>query len=143
MKRERAMEILAGQSFGQLHGITAAEDAEIKARWRSLPGWTCYADAVAAIAYPERWPSAASYRLVCYGQDEQLEEARFATRAEAEEVATATEYGGDGYLRPKVVESADPPTISAGDYMAAVWPEYPGPCPAGTDTDEWFSGAAD
>jgi hypothetical protein len=85
----------------------------------------------------------ASWRLDCYGHDDQLGAARFATRDEAEEVAQATEYGGDGYLTPRVIESADAPTITAADYMAAVWPDYPGPCPAGTDPGEWFAGAND
>lgn len=78
---------------------------------------------------------AASYKLTGDG----LEDARFATRAEAEEVQTATEYGGDGYFVPRIEESSDPPNTTAADFMAAVWPEYPGPVPAGTDPEEWFA----
>jgi len=84
-----------------------------------------------------------SYKLSTGGDDEDLEEARFATLAEAQELVTATEYGGDGYCRPKIAPSDDAPNITAADYLAAAWPEYPGPCPAGTDPDEWFAGAND
>lgn len=81
-----------------------------------------------------------SYWLETHSQDDQLEEARFPTREDAQEVADATIYGGDGYLVPTVMESDDPATITAADYMAAVWPDYPGRCPEGVDPEEWFAG---
>jgi hypothetical protein len=84
-----------------------------------------------------------SYWLETYSQDDQLEEARFPTRDDAQEVADATIYGGDGYMIPAVVESDDEPNITAADYMAAVWPDYPGRCPEGVDPEEWFAGVAD
>lgn len=84
-----------------------------------------------------------SYWLETHSQDDQLEEARFPSREDAQEVADATIYGGDGYMIPSVMESDDPPTITAADYMAAVWPDYPGRCPAGVDPEEWFAGVAD
>lgn len=74
MTQERARHILASQKYGEMRfafhrasmsdtvypdGITTEEHFAIKEVWRRLPGWACYADAVAAIAYPERWPSAA------------------------------------------------------------------------------------
>lgn len=83
-----------------------------------------------------------SYRVDTFGMDESLDEARVATLAEAEEIAMAIEYGGDGYTRPVISESDDPPTMAAADYLA-VWPEYPGRCPEGVDPEEWFYGAND
>jgi len=84
-----------------------------------------------------------SYRLETNGADDGLEDARFATLAEAQELVTATEYGGDGYLVPKIVPSDDEPNITAADFLAAAWPEYPGPCPEGTDPEDWFAGVND
>lgn len=81
----------------------------------------------------------ASWKLDARGHDDGLEECRFATLAEAEEVQIATEYGGDGYFTPRIVESDDPPNITAADFLAAAWPEYPGPVPAGVDPEEWFA----
>jgi len=76
-----------------------------------------------------------SYRLTGDG----LEDARFPTLAEAQEVQIATEYGGDGYFVPRIEESADEPNTTAADYLAAAWSDYPGPVPAGTDPDDWFA----
>lgn len=78
---------------------------------------------------------ATSYRLTGEG----LEDARFPSLADAQEVQTATEYGGDGYFTPRIEESDDAPNMTAAEFMAAVWPEYPGPCPIGTDPEDWFA----
>jgi hypothetical protein len=78
MTPERAQYILARQSFGELRfafarrpagpihadGITPAEHEAIAARWKKMPGWTCYADAVAAFAYPERWTATARKQVI-------------------------------------------------------------------------------
>ncbi|HBB75930.1 MAG TPA: hypothetical protein DC048_15970 [Planctomycetaceae bacterium] len=72
-----------------------------------------------------------------------LEDCRFPTLADAQEVQTATEYAGDGYFAPRITASNDPPNTTAADYLAAVWPDYPGPVPAGTDPDDWFAGCCD
>lgn len=80
-----------------------------------------------------------SYRLTGDG----LEDARFPSLADAQEVQIATEYGGDDYFVPRIEESADAPNTTAADYLAAVWPDYPGPVPAGTDPDDWFAGCCD
>lgn len=86
-----------------------------------------------------------SYRLTggdSNGGDD-LEEARFPTLADAKQVQEATEYGGDGYFTPQIVESDDPPNTTADDYLYAAWPDYPGPCPEGTDPEEWFAQCID
>ena len=82
----------------------------------------------------------ASYRLDTHGQDDDLEEARFPTREQAQEVVDATEYAGDSYFLPRIVPSDDNPTTTATDYLKAVWADYPGPCPEGISPCEWFSG---
>lgn len=84
-----------------------------------------------------------SFWLETHSQDDDLEECRFPTREQAEEVAIAAEYGGDGYMVPVVMESTDPPNITAEDYLAAAWPDYPGPVPAGVDPTDWFAGCDD
>ena len=83
-----------------------------------------------------------SFRLktIC---DDDLAEARFPTREQAEELKIATEYGGDGYFTATIVECDDEPNTTAADYLAAAWPEYPGPVPAGVDPEEWFAAAWD
>lgn len=78
-----------------------------------------------------------SYRLTGDG----LEDARFPSLADAQEVQVASEYAGDYYFAPQIEESSDEPNTTAADFMAAVWPEYPGPVPAGTDPEEWFAAA--
>ena len=84
---------------------------------------------------------ATSYKLTGTGQDD-LDAARFPAREQAEEVATATEYAGDGYTVARVAESDDAPNTTATDFMAAVWSDYPGPVPAGVDPADWFDTAA-
>lgn len=81
-----------------------------------------------------------SFRLIPCDEGDELYTARFPTREQAEEVATATEYAGDGYFAPRVAESDEPANTTAADYMAAVWSDYPGPVPAGVDPCDWFAG---
>lgn len=80
-----------------------------------------------------------SYRLDTRGNGGDLDDARFPTLADAEEVQEATEYGGDGYFAPKVVPCDDAPNMTAAEYLAGAWPEYPGKRPEGVDPEEWFS----
>lgn len=72
MTPERAKHIHGRQSYGSLpmafrrrpddtheivdDGITREEDASIRALWRTMPGHTCYMDAVLRIARGERPP---------------------------------------------------------------------------------------
>jgi hypothetical protein len=83
-----------------------------------------------------------SYRLIHAEWQDELDAARFPTLEQAKEVETATEFAGDGYFAPRVAESDDAPNTTAADFMAAVWPEYPGPVPAGVDPVDWFAGEA-
>lgn len=55
--RERAQEIYhAGQQWSNWSKhCTAEEDAEIRGLWKSLPGYTCWFDALLRFAFPERW----------------------------------------------------------------------------------------
>ena len=59
MTPERAKQILAHSNnhFGAMN-TTEEERAEVIALWDRMPDSTCFADAVAAIAYPDKWPSA-------------------------------------------------------------------------------------
>ena len=84
-----------------------------------------------------------SYRLIGGEWQDELEAARFPTREQADEVQVASEFGGCGYFAPRVVESDDEPNTTAGDYMAAVWSDYPGPVPEGVDPVDWFAGEAE
>lgn len=72
-----------------------------------------------------------------------LEDARFPSLADAQEVQIATIYGGDGYFAPQIAESDDPPNTTAAEWLAAVWADYPGPVPPGVDPDEWFAQCCD
>ena len=83
-----------------------------------------------------------SYRLTGVDYQDETAAARFHTREQAEEVATATEFAGGEYFAPRVVESDDAPNTTATDFMAAVWSDYPGPVPEGVDPADWFAGEA-
>ena len=81
-----------------------------------------------------------SYRLIHAEWQDELEAARFPTLEQAKEVETATEFAGDGYFAPRVVESDDEPNTTATEFITAAWPGYPGPVPAGGDPADWFAG---
>ena len=83
-----------------------------------------------------------SYRLTGVDYQDETTAARFPTREQAQEVATATEFAGGEHFAPRVVESDDEPNTTATDFMASVWADYPGPVPAGVDPAEWFDNAA-
>jgi hypothetical protein len=80
-----------------------------------------------------------SYRLIHAEWQDDLDAARFPTLEQAKEVETATEFGGDGYFAPRVVESDDEPNTTATEFITAAWPDYPGPVPAGVDPADWFA----
>ena len=82
---------------------------------------------------------AASYRLMGVDYQDETTAARFPTREQAEEVATATEYASGEYYAPRVVESDDEPNTTATEFLTAVWSDYPGPVPEGVDPADWFS----
>ena len=112
MTPERAQYILARQHFGELRfsfarrpagpihadGITEAEHEAVAARWKAMPGWTCYADAVASFAYPERWKAAireavaAAYRQI--GADATVDIENFETLG-AEQLSDELTYLAD------------------------------------------------
>ena len=79
-----------------------------------------------------------SYWLYTHKQDDDLEEARFPTREQAQEVSDACEHGGDGYFSCRVLESEDEPNTTASDYLSVAWPDYPGPPPAGVEWADWI-----
>jgi len=81
-----------------------------------------------------------SYRLMGVDYQDETAAARFPTREQAQEVATATEFASGEYFTPRVVESDDAPNTTAADFMAAVWSDYPGPVPEGVDPADWFAG---
>lgn len=57
MTKERAQEILklGSRWHNWSKHCTPAEDEEIRALWRTLPGYTCWYDALLHFAYPERY----------------------------------------------------------------------------------------
>ena len=61
-----------------------------------------------------------SYRLTGVDYQDETAAARFYTREQAEEVATATEFAGGEYFAPRVAESDDAPNTTHVQYFSSL-----------------------